>query len=262
MQIKIISLKSSIDRREFVNRTMTSMDLEFEYYDAAEGIDSLFEKKISKKIVTSAFKSKGEVGCALSHLALYQKLIQSDETLLLIMEDDFEMSLDFDIVWKNLKEIDDPNSLIMLGYGCSTTLDYKSSRWVSLFSKKIRKNFVKLWYPREPLMGTFAYIIGKEAARKIFDFVEEINMPSDILLNQAPLLGIDYYAVSKQIVYPNFKDFESLIRPVHYQKSLNDKFYISKNTIIFILKDFFNSFFGPINRKKYGYIDFINNKNK
>lgn len=260
MQIKIISLARSTERRNYVENIMKKNHLEFSFYDAAEGIDTRFEKKISKKIVTSAFKSKGEVGCALSHLALYQELIQSDETMLFIMEDDFELSLDFDIVWKNLKEIDAPNSLIMLGYGCSTTLDYKSSRWVSLFSKKIRKNFINLWYPREPLMGTFAYIIGRDAAQKIFYFVSEINMPSDILLNHAPLLGIDYYAVSNQIVYPNFKDFDSLIRPVHYQKSINDRFYIIKKTIIFLAKDFFISIFGPRNKKKHGYIEFVNNK--
>lgn len=261
MKTYVISLQDSFDRRKSISTKLELNGLNYSFFNAAKGKDQDLLKKINKQINYSAFKSDGEIGCAISHLALYKKLIDSNEKAMLILEDDIILSPKFLKTIESLRQNISKNDLILIGYGSSITLSYSDSKYISSFSKKTKIEKIKLWYPRESLMGTIGYIIGSEAAEKIFYFSKKIDKPSDVLLNYAPVLGIDYRALVDQVVFPDFTKFESLIRKEHFSinnyTSFKDKLYLIKKIVGFLLQDFFIFIFSSKTKKRHGYISFF-----
>lgn len=262
----IISLKNSEARRHHIQSVMDGMGLSFEFFDAAVGHDTSMLDNLQKNIDVASFKSNGEMGCAISHLALYKKIITQKEYAAVILEDDIVLSPHFLSILEELKSIVTSNTLLMLGCGSSIGLSYTTSGAMSFFAKKQKGTFGTLYAPREPLMGTFGYIIGNETAQKLWDYASPISMPSDILLNQAPALGISYWALENPIVWPHFEAFESLIRSSHYtlenHNTWRDRLYLFKKTAQFLIKDLFKRYFCGKKYRKHGYIAFLKQPNR
>lgn len=94
MKTFVISLPGSCDRRDFMSSQMEYLDLMFEFFDAVDG------RKMSDTELQAccSFKwqkryqgyelSKSEIGCALSHLLLYEKIVREKIPVALILEDD------------------------------------------------------------------------------------------------------------------------------------------------------------------------------
>ncbi len=94
MRIFVISLKDAAQRRASVAGQLNSMSLEFEFQDAIYGKDLSSEevrKLVDQKIAYryEGFQlTPGEIGCALSHLSVYKKIICENLPYALILEDD------------------------------------------------------------------------------------------------------------------------------------------------------------------------------
>ena len=83
MDIFVISLKNSLNRRKEFDRL--NKNINYKYFDAIDGESCIFGKEIVKP--SSLGYSKQAIGCAISHLSLWNKCIELDKPII-IMEDD------------------------------------------------------------------------------------------------------------------------------------------------------------------------------
>lgn len=89
--IFIISLARDTQRRANIGKQLAKLDVDFQFFDAIDYRSELFQDK--KKSVLSPGQSYGEMtdpemACTLSHLAVYQKIIDSNLEWAMILEDD------------------------------------------------------------------------------------------------------------------------------------------------------------------------------
>ncbi len=102
--IFIINLPASADRLNFMQSQLASINTQFTIIEAVDGskFDSAELSTVKKEI--SYAITKGEVGCALSHLKAYEKLVESDYDMALILEDDVIIPADINMHLSRLHE--------------------------------------------------------------------------------------------------------------------------------------------------------------
>lgn len=162
----IINLKSSTDRREYMERIMSPFGfLDTTYIEAINGkemsledIDKCFDKKKAIRAYGRELR-RGEIGCTLSHKLCAEKLLASKEKCALILEDD--------LIWKdgsfeNLFEtiaesLDTDEPIITLLSG-----DYWYTSLQEFYGE------YKLAYVRDAVC-TQSYFINRTAAQKLLE---------------------------------------------------------------------------------------------
>lgn len=89
MKIFIISLLGQYERRRQILEQCHQLKLDVEIFDAVDGA-SLHQTSLVQQAVNfpECMLTVGEVGCALSHRAVYQRMIDEDLPFALILEDD------------------------------------------------------------------------------------------------------------------------------------------------------------------------------
>ena len=97
MRIFIINLKKSRYRRKSISQQLDLLRLEYEFFDAVDGsilgneeLSSLYNKKWAKRHVGRPLLP-GEIGCALSHIGIYRKIVKEKIPYALVLEDDTQL---------------------------------------------------------------------------------------------------------------------------------------------------------------------------
>ena len=88
MDIFVISLKRSQDRRVEFDKNNSKYIGKYTFYDAIDG-KTINSNELNGNIFTKGSKnySNGAIGCALSHLQLWEKCISLNKPII-VMEDD------------------------------------------------------------------------------------------------------------------------------------------------------------------------------
>ena len=199
MDIFVISLETSKNRKEIFDN-YNSRYINYSYFNAINGktlnIDTLDENILKKG---SQNYTNGAIGCALSHLALWDKCILLNKPII-IMEDDAIVSKDFNKHINNLMNNLVPKNwdIIQLNYNMDSVLSYNNTIYETttcMFNKtkvneknisdfvhsKINTTIAKLQY----CFGTSAYIINPNGAKKLKDCC----FPLDNRIINIPLLN-------------------------------------------------------------------------
>lgn len=88
MKIFIINLARSIERRASIEKQLSSLNLDYEIIEAVDGSLLSYEEILQKTKALNYAVSCGEIGCALSHINIYKKIIAQNIHHALILEDD------------------------------------------------------------------------------------------------------------------------------------------------------------------------------
>jgi len=207
MDIFVISLERSSERKVIFDN-YNSKYIKYTYYNAVDGkninINNL-DPKLFKK--GSQNYSNGAIGCALSHLQLWDKCIELNKPIV-IMEDDAIVSRDYNKHINNLMNNLLPKTwdIVQLNYNFDSILSYNNTNYETcncIFNKhkmtktdisnfvttKINTTIAKLNF----CFGTSAYIINPIGAKKLKDNCfpldnRTINMP---FLNNIKCFTID-----------------------------------------------------------------------
>jgi glycosyl transferase family 25 len=90
----IISLPKDADRREYLGRQLTRLNVPFSILDAVHGkslsqaeLETVYDRKRALRLFNREL-SAGEIGCALSHVAIYRKMVEENMPHALVLEDD------------------------------------------------------------------------------------------------------------------------------------------------------------------------------
>lgn len=183
MRIKtyVINLKESVDRRERVlAETEKYPCMDVELVEAVDGKSLSQEEKDyrfdSMKFVYRMGRTvfPGEIGCTLSHRECYHRFVNSEEEVALVLEDDV-CFFDKEHVDSFLQEL---SRKMMKDKPCIITL----TRHRFYFSKKKAEIGQFSIYRVREAWGTCAYLMNKEAARKMLSIPKSYFVADDYLL--------------------------------------------------------------------------------
>ena len=185
--VLVVSLPHALKRRKFMREQMAKLKIDYEFFDAVDG-DKLSIAYINKFKIKEGEQhisrplSKGELGCAFSHLHVYEKMLAENIEKLIVLEDDVQLNDDFAVLINSLSFMPLQWDLAYIGY-----LHWTPS--APLFGKNIYP--LSLWESRTiplpaattstkyrigpfliPLAGTHAYAITKRGAEHLIQTIK------------------------------------------------------------------------------------------
>ena len=173
-----------------------------------ENIDIKYKKyyDIFKTIVDRKPLSNGELGCCISHLLLYEQLLEdSDYDHYLILEDDFTSSSNLNDIYNHLINIPDNYDFIHLSY----------ADWYPFIkTNKVNEYYysiVKRYFNR-----TTGYLISKTGAQKLLSYCDNIvSIPADDLICHSFLNNEDFKFYVPQTYLFKEQGIESVIGQIN-----------------------------------------------
>ncbi|PHM70362.1 lipooligosaccharide galactosyltransferase I [Xenorhabdus sp. KJ12.1] len=171
MKIFVINIKSNLDRRLAIQRQADTLSLHIEFIDAVNGAE-LTDCEVSKLVYDypNCRLTKGEIGCALSHLFIYEKIIKEKISHALILEDDAILSDNIHNVISEIENIDNikkPNVYLL----------NKAEKYVN--NRKVEAKELHIYQAYEA-SGTYGYLINKIAAKKLLKELKPIKYEADM----------------------------------------------------------------------------------
>ncbi|MFQ1015442.1 glycosyltransferase family 25 protein [Avibacterium paragallinarum] len=200
----VISLKHS-SRREFISTRLSDLGLQFEFFDAVYG-KNLAQEELDKIDFEFSLKygfkkpmTLGEIGCAMSHIKLYEYIAKNKIESAIILEDDAIVSLYFEnIVTEALKKVPKSMEILFLDHGKAKIFPftrrlperYRLARYLtpSKSSKKV-------------VFKTTGYLITLDGVKKLLNQAYPIRMPADLLTGLLQLTRIKAYGVEPPCVF-------------------------------------------------------------
>lgn len=218
MKIYIISLLNSTKRRINVTNIMSKLNItNYTIIDAIDGskLEHFYTYKNWRDPWSKLHLTKGEVGCALSHLLVWDKIISSDDISSIILEDDFIINnekdfyilatyngpVNFDLLYLGRKKMDnEPESQVNIDYLnlSSSALKSSLSYWTIgyILSKKgaqyLKNGKINSVPYKECIFPVDEYIPWMFGKNSIYGLE---NIPNNNNMN--------YYALDPPIITPN-----------------------------------------------------------
>lgn len=94
MEVLIINLAKNIKRLELIDQRLNKLSVDYERIEAVYGkeVSSAVKKQNSSRFWWWCIKGypmrDGEYGCAMSHLNVYRKMVEENESIACVLEDD------------------------------------------------------------------------------------------------------------------------------------------------------------------------------
>lgn len=211
MRIKCVNLARRPDRKENVMKLLEQEGL-MEHCDMFEAVDGqalLPTDELRKLFANNDFKSKrGVIGCALSHLELWNQLLKDDVyDKYLVLEDDIDMADNMKLKLNRLMQLVDtiPNcDIVYLGNHI-----YKHN--MKHYNAKLttRDIGVAKYDTKLTIGGTFGYIVTKSGAKKFVDFIDYYGIKHGIdylMFHYDKEMGLEQYEVLPRLVTSDYVD--------------------------------------------------------
>lgn len=184
--IFVISLPTAIERRKDIQRQMADKGLDFTFIDAVDGrslsakheamVDDKWKRKRSGVALSSA-----EIGCALSHVSVYERMIQQRIARAIILEDDVILTSTFNKLWET-------------GFFASTNekmliLHHHQGNWARRELRRVRPASPRCYRFHGRVMGAVAYFLQLDAAVQLYEAALPVWTTSDWPLDIGKTLG-------------------------------------------------------------------------
>lgn len=194
----IINLPKSIDRKAFMKAQCESIGISPIFIDAVYGknLSNLEVAKYCDQITAKKLFGRelilGEIGCALSHKKIYQRIVDENIPYAIILEDDAVIKEGLNEVVKSILDSEVNWDLVLLGHnkGFEKGQEFDSikSYWGNV---ELSKNFA-LGRVVKGGLGAFGYIISRDGAHKILGYIEseKIQVPIDKITSNSEVLNI------------------------------------------------------------------------
>lgn len=239
-KVFVISAKDNEERRAYVQKILSKLGINFEFYDAIMGVDlsdeevnAVYDEQLALKHKTNKRPlSKPELGCALSHINIYKKIVSENLENAFIFEDDIapdhekldqidnainELPEDWDIVYfgtlDHYKRPPLSHKLKMLFFYpllslfAPHKLDYKYGELWNLYPRKYSENLKRAGYH----LGCHAYGVSRKGAEKFLAYHDKIVTPVDNMLSVMFMENEMKAFISKEMIFDQNRDFESAI---------------------------------------------------
>ena len=175
--IKIINLKNRNDRKDYMIKQLNEKNVtNYDFFESINGNELKETDELRLLFEGNDFYyKKGIIGCALSHLHLLKTLVDdNDNEYYIILEDDIELLQDFKEKLNIYCKLFEENKLehLSLGIRSAYNVEHETlmdpTNEVTVFEKDV---FIK-----HLQHITHAYIISKNAAKKIISFINKCSI--------------------------------------------------------------------------------------
>ena len=227
MKIYIINLATNTERKRFMQQQLDFLSLDATFFPAFNG------HSISSEELPLYYNSKwnirytgrdltpGEIGCALSHVHVYQKMMKEKVPIALILEDDAWLTPSIIHILEALEKKTSPDTAIVYG--------------ISEGEKGRHAGILCFPYYLESCKNIFcshAYVITQKAAALLSQELFPIRHPADCWYWLSKHKIIKLYSVKPCLVTQNNISLKSdiwqnknLSREKHFYKSVLHKIY-------------------------------------
>lgn len=86
LPVYVISLKDAFERRTLIKKHLHTLGIEHEIIDAVSG--KALSPEILREVNPAQNMSPGQIGCYLSHIQVYQRIVAQETSVAIILEDD------------------------------------------------------------------------------------------------------------------------------------------------------------------------------
>jgi glycosyl transferase family 25 len=178
MKAFVINLKSNPERRSFMAGQLERLGIEYEFVEAIVGLERCGDPRWnaperSRREISRELRP-GEVGCALSHAAVYDEIVSRGLPWAFILEDDATLHEDVPLVLRKLEEgVLEQGDIVFL-----ERCDY-----VRPFSSRVLWGRYRIAAPIFVTLGSVAqaagYVVTNEAARRMQGVNVPAHLPAD-----------------------------------------------------------------------------------
>lgn len=182
--IFIINLKQDSHKRKHMEKLCKQHNLNYQFIDAVYGKDldeetlaKVYNKKESIDLIGREL-SKGELGCALSHISIYRHMVDKNIKQAIIFEDDIHIEDDFSSIIQNINTLPDNWELVLLGYFKGSVEKEKLVKSYLRYRKKITDK-LELVRLRQKASGSHGYLINLKGSKKLIEALKTIHLPID-----------------------------------------------------------------------------------
>ncbi|WP_349609583.1 glycosyltransferase family 25 protein [Cupriavidus sp. DF5525] len=172
----VINLASAQPRRQRISGQLERLGVPFQVFPAVDG-RALPEDEVARRYDAAAAAvsyrpmSRGEVGCALSHLGVYRKVLDDGAEFALVLEDDALLGDDLPAVLADLQQHLDPArpDVVLLSH-----ID-KYTRWGTRqlgSDRKLVRRYGEWW-------RAHGYVVTRAAAQRLLDGLQPLWCAAD-----------------------------------------------------------------------------------
>lgn len=204
----VINLPQCAQRRDDTTRKLHALGVSFQYIEGIDGAripeDDIFRNEDFAPVregLRSRYLLRGEIGCALSHLGIFKKMVAEGIPRACILEDDIDTyRQEFPLFLSSVNLRRAHWDLLFLG---QHRLYARKEVWCK---NKVRLGLGNycIGEPVEAPMGSYGYVIKKAAAEKILRHAYPIRMAFDYYIGRAAALGICTRVVTPACVSHNY----------------------------------------------------------
>lgn len=173
--IYIVSLKQDKERRSVLERSLKRNDLQYDVFNAVDGrhlTDSQSHLVSDEALNREMGMRPGEIGCAMSHALLYQKIKNSENEEAIILEDDAIISKNFVKLAKDPQKFRDLDADILILFNHPKSYKLKGSAEAS----ELGRLQFKFW---GRVMGNVGYCISHRGAQILAESALPVRKHAD-----------------------------------------------------------------------------------
>jgi glycosyl transferase, family 25 len=166
MQSLVISLKTAIERRKHIEHQFASKGVNFQFFDALtpEKAKPLAEKM--SLIVKNECLTSGELACFMSHVSIWQKIVDEKIPYLAIFEDDIFLGENVADVLHSSVWIQSDWDVIKVEAFAETVL--ATRKYTNILDKDM-----EVFQLKSKNLGTAGYILSLNGAKKYLRYIHE-----------------------------------------------------------------------------------------
>jgi len=200
LPIFVINMEKDKERKAYITKKLNEYQLSFDFINAVDGrlLDEKYIKQmISKnKAIDSIGRemSRGEIGCAMSHLHVYQKMVEEDIEQAIILEDDIDINYD------NFNEIID----FLAKENNNKPQVHLLTESISYLSKNTQKidgiyNIARV----VQALSTAGYVINQSAAKQMLGINKKVWIVADDWVRYRMHTDVDVSCVVPCVIKEN-----------------------------------------------------------
>lgn len=244
MKIYVVNLKRRTDRKEFMISQFEKFGItNYEFVEAVDGKTlDLNEVGYSESKAARWCRplTKSEIGCSLSHVKIYDKMVE-DGLRGIILEDDTIITEEFSLVTRN--DFEESMGLVMIGFSTSpgkhmitnpeltsNFAGFLGSPQTCYFKKEnisvgntVFHKMDEHSYKNNYLIGTYAYSPSLEQCKIFSLFNKKAIVPADFVWNMIhhTRTEIDVWAPLKPIAFPKSDESDIQLERQHVAYTLS-----------------------------------------
>ena len=220
-KVYVINLDNDTDRLEKFDKQMKSNNISYTRFPAILGAKVGYSEYLTE--FCNMFCTPGVKGCALSHVGIWEDMLQNRYENVLVFEDDAYLSENFEKIfregWDQL-----PNDYDLFYLGCHARCENSdlSSRVLNVLDDSVPEKMTTHIKKVRGSIGTHGYIISSKCAKVLVDTA--VNTHIDYQMTQwAKNMNLSVYSVTPLIVHAEMEN--------QTESNLSDSYPVLLNTI-------------------------------